>query len=114
MYEELLERIEHMQHKMDLLYEGTELSRFLYENDITKDQVNQLYDLLDEYRKMIEDGKEIFHGAYEDRIYKIVPQIQQSYHFCEDFARLCWVEKRWEEVFPALYSKELKFKYLFN
>lgn len=114
MYEELLEKIEQMQFKMDLLFENTDFSRFLYENNITKEQSDQLSDLMQEYRDMIDNGKEVFHGRFEDDIYTIVPQIKRSYHFCEIYARLCWEYQRWEEVFPALYGKELKFQHLFK
>lgn len=114
MYEELLKKVEHMQFKMDLLYEGTELSRFLYENDITKEQNNELNNLMQEYRNMIDNRKEVFHGSFEDKIYKIVPQIERSFHFCEDYARLCWKEEKWEEIFPTLYGEELKYQSLFN
>jgi len=108
------ERLELLEFKLELLFENTELNRLLFSNNVSREQLSKLFDLMENYRKEIELNHEVFSGTFEGEIYSILPQIKNSYHFCESFARMCWEQQQYEEVFPSLYGDSKKFEQLFN
>ena len=69
---------------------------------------------MDEFRRKIDNSEEVNSTEYESEILKNVDNRKLDYHFCESFARLLWEDKRYEEVFPALYKDSMKFKHLFQ
>lgn len=107
--QELEKRIELIEFKQQLLFDNDDLSRLLFEYNITHDQYTKIMDLMDEYRKNIENKKEVYHGLFEDAIYQIVPEHAGDYHMCEYLARSFMEARRWEEVFPALYGNMPKY-----
>ncbi len=108
------ERLDFIEFRMDLLREGTELSKFLYDHNVTKSKIDQLYDTMDYFREQIDAGKSVSSGDYEYRILKIMDDKKVDYHFCESFARILWEDGRYEEVFETLYKGFPKFEHLFN
>ncbi len=67
-------------------------------------------DLMDKYRKAIDNFKEVYHSVFEDEMYNIVPEHSGNYHMCEYIVKAFMNAGRWEEVFPALYGDMLKYK----
>lgn len=110
----LEERLDYIEFRMDLLRENTEFSKFIYDSNITKNQLRQLYSIMDDFRKKIDNSEDVSSAEYESEILKCVDNKKLDYHFCESFARILWEEERYEEVFPALYKDSMKFKHLFN
>jgi len=110
--EELEKRIEMLEFRQQLLFDNDDVSRLLFEYNITHQQYREIMDLMDKYRSSIEQNKEVFHGAFEDAIYNIVPKHKGNYHMCEYIARAFMDAGRWEEVFPALYGDMPKYRYL--
>ncbi len=108
------ERLDYIEFRMDLLWEGTEFSRFLYESKITKAQLDELYEIMYDLRTKIENGEKVSSSEYESKVLSIVDNRKVDYHFCENFAKLLWEEERFEEVFPALYRDNVKFEKLFK
>lgn len=111
---ENVERFDFIEFRMDLLREGTEFCKYLYDCKITREQLNELYSVMDYCRSKVDNNEEISSAEYETKVLAIVDNMMLDYHFCEDFARLLWEEHRYEEVFPALYSQANKFKHLFK
>lgn len=107
---ELEKKIEHLEFKQDLLFYDTPSNRILYENDITKDEYDKIMDLMDKYRKFIDDGEKTSHPQFENEMYSIVPRLHGNYHFVEYITRAFKEEHRWEEVFDSLYSELPKYK----
>lgn len=58
---------------------------------------------MDYYRNKIDNNEKVSHGAFEEKIYSIVPQHKGNYHFVESLTRAFWENDRWEEVFDTLY-----------
>lgn len=111
---ELEERLDFIEFRMDLLRAGTDFCKYLYDCEITRGQLSNLYDIMDYFRGKIDNGEEISSVDYEAKVLDVVDNITLDYHFCESFAELLWKEERYEEVFPALYGKSQKFKHLFK
>ncbi len=108
----LEERVEQLEFQVQLLFTNTDLDRFLFETNVTNKQYKQLMDLMEAYRKKIDDGQEVHHGTFEEEVGRIVPEHNYDYHFCEQIARLFMEDGRWAEVFPALYGDMPKFQHL--
>lgn len=105
----LEERVAMLEFKVQLLSEDTNISRLLFEYDITYLQYQKLMDLMDEVRKKIETGT-VSHGTFEQKVYDILEK-QGDYHFCEALAQSFMEDDRWEEVFPHLYGDMKKYEY---
>lgn len=110
----LEEKLKHLEFKMDLLYQNTEFTRFLYDCDITKEQLDALYDVLNNIQNKLDQGEKVSSSTYETQVLGIVDKRRLDYHFCESFVKLLWEDKCYEDVFPALYSGHMKFQYLFK
>ncbi len=110
----LEERMDDLEFRMDLLYEGTEFTRFLYDCKITREQLNAIYEILDDVQNKIDKGERVSSSTYELEVLNIVDKRRLDYHFCESFLKLLWEERRYEDVFPAIYGESVKFKHLFK
>jgi len=108
------EKMNYVEFRMDLLREGTDFTKYIYDCEVTEEQLKALYDIMDGLRREIDNGNEVSSVAYETEILRIVDSRKLDYHFCESFARLLWEERRYKEVFPALYGESMKFKHLFE
>lgn len=106
------ERLDFIEFRQELLFNNSEIDRLLFEYRITHKQYTEIMDVMDKYREMIGRNEKVFHGTFEDDIYKVVPQHDGNYHFCEYMVRAFMNEGRWEEVFPKLYGDMPKYKNL--
>jgi hypothetical protein len=111
-YEELEQRIEQLEFKQQLLFDNDDVSRLLFEYNITREQYRKIMDLMDDYRKKIDKKIEVSNSEFEDAIYKIVPSHCGDYHMCEYLTRSFMDAGRWDEVFPALYGDLRKYQSL--
>lgn len=109
---EILERLEFIEFRQELLFDNTEVDRLLFEYKISRSQYRAIMDLMDIYRQKIEQGEEVSHHSFEQKVYGIVPEHHGNYHFCEFITRAFMEAGRWEEVFPALYGDLPKYKFL--
>lgn len=110
--EELEKKIEMLEFRQQLLFDNDDLSRLLFEYNITHQQYRDIMDLMDSYRDDIDNNRNVDNSAFEDAIYKIVPEHSGDYHMCEYLARAFMDTGRWEEVFPALYGDMPKYRFL--
>jgi len=108
------ERLDFIEFRQQLLFENNDVSRLLFEYNVTKQQYNAVMDIFDEYRNKIEAGESVSHGAYEQKIYEVVPQHNGNYHFAEFLAQTLHEDGRWTEVFEALYGDMPKFQSYLN
>ncbi|MPW25962.1 hypothetical protein GC105_09180 [Alkalibaculum sp. M08DMB] len=104
-HEEIRMEVANIEFKMDLLFENNNLSRLLYQADITKYQNNQLESVMAEFQTMISKGEKVSGLKFESSILSIVSDNTIDYHFCESYARFCYELLKWEDVFPTLYKK---------
>ena len=108
------ERMDYLEFRMDLLRDGSELCKFIYDSRINREQLNGLYNIMDYCREKIGKNEEISSADYETKVLELVDNKSLDYHFCETFARLLWEEKRYEEDLPFLYKNSQKFYNLFK
>lgn len=111
---DLEERLDFIEFRQRLLFENNSYTRLIFEHQITKEQMDEIYDLLDEYRTQIDNGNEVYHNSFEQRIYEIAPHKRGDYHFAEDVARLNHERGSYEEVFEHLYGDLPKFQSYMN
>ena len=103
------ERMAMLEFHNELLFENSDLSRYIYETKITREQYQAIMDLMDSYRNRIESGAEVNNSEFEQDIYALVPERRGDYHFCEIISHLFAENGQWEEVFPALYGHMPKY-----
>lgn len=111
-FEKIDDRLDYIEFRQRLLFDNDSVSRLLFEYEITSDEYSKIMDLMDEYRKKIDNNEKVYSGAFEDNIYEIIPLHKGDYHFCEYICKSFMDEGRWEEVFPALYGDNPKYSYL--
>lgn len=111
-YNKIMDRLDLIEFRQDLLFSNTNLDRSIFEYGITRKQYRLIMDVMDEYRAMIEKGESCSNSGFENKIYSIVPERDGDYHMCEELAKGFMEEGRWEEVFFKLYGDFPKYSYL--
>ncbi len=111
-YKKIMERLDLIEFRQELLFNNTDIDRSIFEYGITRPQYKAIMDLMDQYRNMIDNGQDCSHGEFESKMYAIVPDHHGDYHMCEELAKGFMVEGRWEEVFMELYGDMPKYSYL--
>jgi len=111
---DLDERLDFIEFRLDLLREGSDFSKYLYDCKISREQLDALYDIMDYYRTKYDNNEKISSSEYESKVLSVVDSRMLDYHFCEIFAKLLWEERRYAELFPALYGDSPKFQHLFR
>ncbi len=106
----LNERMDLLEFQMERLLGGTSIDRYVVETKITREQYNEIANLLDAVRHRIDKGEQVYHGEFESAMYDIVPQKRGDYHFCELITELFSENGRWKEVFPALHGNMTKYR----
>lgn len=104
----LSEKIDFLEFKLELLAEDSNVSKLLFECNITRSQYIALMDLMDNMRNKLDHGEEPSNYEFEIAITSITGT--NDYHFAEYIAKAFMEEDRWEEVFPALYGHMLKYQ----
>lgn len=112
MYNEIMERLDLIEFRQELLFNNSDLDRSLFEYHLTILQYKAIMNVMDEFRKRIEKGQDCSHALFESKIYFIVPEHEGDYHMCEELAKGFMEERRWEEVFMTLYGDMPKYSYL--
>ncbi len=111
-YREIMERLDLIEFRQELLFNNSEVDRSLFEYRLTRLQYKAIMDVMDEFRKRIDKGQDCSSATFERKIYSIVPEHEGNYHMCEELAKGFMEEHRWEEVFMALYGDMSKYSYL--
>ena len=111
-YKEIMDRLDLIEFRQELLFSNTDLDRSIFEYKITRAEFRAIMDLMDEYRDLIDKGEKCSHHAFEQKMYKILPDHDGDYHMCEEIAKNFMLDGRWEEVFIALYGDMPKYSYL--
>lgn len=111
-YEEIMRKLDFIEFRQDLLFSGTALDRSIYEYRINRSQYEKIMDLMDEYRRKIDNRESCSHAGLEKEMYIIVPEHDGDYHMCEEIVKGFYDEGRWEEVFINLYGEMPKYSYL--
>lgn len=108
---EMLEKIDLLSFKLDLLFDNSESSRYIFERNFTHDQYVKIMDLMDEVRGKLDKKEKVSHSEFESKLRQIADDA--DYHDAEIITKLFMEEGRWEEVFPALYGNMPKYRGLF-
>ncbi|MBT2606656.1 DUF1878 domain-containing protein [Bacillus sp. ISL-53] len=111
---ELLERLDFIEFRQQLLFDNDELSRLLFEHEVTREQYGNILNLFDSLREQADNNETLSSSGYESSIYRIVPQQDHNYHFAESVAQTLHTAGRYEEVFEGLYKDSPKFQSYFE
>ena len=110
----LEQRVEYLEFRISLVAVKSHVNQILYEYEVSKSQYSALMDLMDEVRAALDNHEEYTHGKFETHIKQIFPNRndpKNDYHFAEEIAQAFMEDGRWDEVFPALYGNEPKYRY---
>jgi hypothetical protein len=72
------------------------------EMNLTKGQVDRIFDLMDETRKSLSSPNPMHHGEFERRVYSIVPAHDRDYHFAEDIVRTLADTDQYTDVYDHM------------
>lgn len=111
-YDAVMERLDFIEFRQELLFSNTGLDRSIFEYGLTRNQYRAIMNVMDEYRDLIDNGQSCSHHGFENKIYDIVPSHNGDYHMCEELAKGFMEDGRWEEVFMTLYGDMPKYSYL--
>lgn len=111
-YKEIMERLDFIEFRQELMFNNKDIDRSIFEYKITRSQFNDIKDLMDKYRNLIENGEKCSHHSFESDMYKILPEHDGDYHMCEEIAINFFIDGRWKEVFDTLYGNMPKYSYL--
>ncbi|MFJ7746692.1 DUF1878 domain-containing protein [Peribacillus sp. NPDC097295] len=106
----LEDRLDFIEYRQQLLFSNTPYDRLLFEFNITANENQAIGDLFESYRKKIGEKQEVFSHQFESEMFEIVPHLHGNYHFVEFITKELHEERRWEEVFVALYREDPKFQ----
>lgn len=108
----LRKELDNTNFKLKLLFDNDPVSRFVFEMNYSYEQYTAIMDLMDETRNKLDNNEEITSSDFEYRYQQITND--HDYHSAEIITRLFMEERRWEEVFPALYGKFQKYQTYFK
>lgn len=108
------EEIKEINFRMGLLRENTELSLFLYDSEVKKQQWEDIKKYYRELDTRIYNGEDVHSSTYEHEILSLVNRKKLDYHFAESVAELYWKDSQYKEIFESLYKDSIKFKHLFK
>lgn len=111
-YKSIMERLDLIEFRQELLFNNSVVDRILFEYGLTRIQYREIMNVMDEFRRIINEGKDCSHTLFESKIYSIVPEHEGEFHMCENLAKGFMQEGRWEEVFFALYGDMPKYSNL--
>lgn len=111
-YQEIMEKIDFIEFRQELMFTNSGIDRSIFEYKITRAQYRAIMDLMDEYRDLIDNGEKCSHYGFEQKMYEILPEHNGNYHMCEEIAKNFMLDGRWEEVFMTLYGDMLKYSYI--
>lgn len=108
----LRKELDNTNFKLKLLFDNDPVSRFVFEMNYSQEQYNAIMDLMDEMRNKLDNNEKITSSDFEYRYQQVTGD--SDYHSAEIITRLFMEDRRWEEVFPALYGKFQKYQTYFK
>lgn len=94
--------IKELKFQIRLLIENSTLNKFLLESNVTEEELNKIYKVLDRYRSLFDDHKEVEKSLFETEVLDIFNN-EKDYHFCNSLTKLLAKEKRYEEIYKSFY-----------
>lgn len=104
---ELEKRVQYLEERVEFLVEiaDSEKDPFIYlalETGLTKNQVDKIFNLMDEVREGINAGRPMHHHEFERRVYEIVPSRKGDYHFAESIISSLNETGRYQDVYQHM------------
>lgn len=108
------QRLDFIEFRQELLFRNSASDRIYFDYGITRQQHQQIVQLMEEYRDNIVDGEKVTHSGFEQKVYGILQKDYPDYHFVENLVKSYHEEGAWEEVFEALYGSMQKYSSYMN
>ena len=86
----------------------TNVERVYNELLISKSKQRQIENLLQEVRKALQNGEEYHHIQLERKMLNIIANVDYDHHMVEVILQAYMKDRRWAEIFPALYGDMLE------
>ncbi|MED3821329.1 DUF1878 domain-containing protein [Priestia aryabhattai] len=104
MDEQLLKRLDLIEYRQELLFRNDNFSRFIFQNKITRQQEEEIKELLESLAERLENNVLISKNSYETKFYEICPQSKYLYHDAENIIKSLCEDGQYIELFIALYG----------
>ena len=107
-FAELRSKVEELEYKLEMFMElvDSEQNPFAYmviELKLTREQVGQIYDLMDRWQDLIDNNTpNLNHHQFEQEVYQIVPSHYGDYHFAESIVSTLYQNQRWTDVYTFM------------
>ena len=82
----------------------TNVERVYNELLISKSKQRQIENLLQEVRKALQNGEGDHHIQLERKMLNIIANVDYDHHMVEVILQAYMKDRRWAEIFPALYG----------
>ncbi|MFW6110763.1 MAG: hypothetical protein ACOC6H_01870 [Thermoproteota archaeon] len=111
--EHLEKEIRYLKNRISMLIHIADPRRspFTYlalEFGLTKEQIDEIYDLMDRTRESIEKGNPINSTEFEEEVYRIAPSQRGHHHFPEAIVRTLNEEGKYRDVYEYMKKRGMK------
>lgn len=104
--QQLRSEVQQLKFQIQLLTDISPFNHFLLEYNITKDELSDIFKILDKYRTLIDAQKEVNKFVFENDILSLFSKKNEDYHFCICLTKLLAEENRYEEIYNTFYSSK--------
>ena len=104
--QQLQSEIQQLKFQIQLLTNISPFSHYLLECNVTKDELSNIFKILDKYRTLIDGQKKVNKSDFENEILSLFNKSDKDYHFCICLTKLLAEEKRYEEIYNTFYSSK--------
>ena len=103
----LKSEIKQLKFQIRLLTNDTPTNHFLLESNIKEKEYDKIYSILEKYRSLIYNHKEVNKCLFEDEILSIFNN-EKGYNFCSTLSTLLSEEGRYEEIYETFYKDDMR------
>lgn len=103
----LKSEIKQLKFQIKLLINDSPTNHFLLENSVNEEEYDKIINILEKYRSLIDNRKEVNKCLFEDEILSIFNN-KKGYHFCITLSKLLSEERRYEEIFATFYNDGIR------
>lgn len=103
----LKSEIKQLKFQIRLLINDTPTNHFLLESNIKEEEYDKIYSILEKYRSLIYNHKEVNKCLFEDEILSIFNN-EKGYNFCSTLSKLLSEEGRYEEIYETFYKDDIR------
>lgn len=103
----LKSEIKQLKFQIKLLINDSPTNHFLLENSVNEEEYDKIINILEKYRSLIDNHKEVNKCLFEDEILSIFNN-KKEYHFCITLSKSLSKEGRYKEIYETFYKDDIR------